>query len=91
MLNLEKQNQLKFENLKLDSEKAYSLTGELVSNNPISLTEGWNLVGFIDDRDLLTEQEILAIYGWDGEKYICPSQIEKGKGYWIASSGDIII
>ncbi len=75
----------------LASEKSYSLTGELVSNNQISLTEGWNLVGFIDDRDLLTEQEILAIYEWDGEKYIGPSQIEKGKGYWIASSGEIII
>ncbi len=75
----------------VDSSQQYTLSGSIVGDNSVYLNQGWNLVGFTDNREIPANPEILAVYGWDGEKYVVPSQIEKGKGYWIASSSSIEI
>ena len=75
-----------------------------VFGNPITdwtkdLTGGWNMVGSVYGtpvgvNDLsdnpLGSVQTSAVYWWNHESksYLTATQIEQGKGYWIAAAGD---
>lgn len=71
--------------IKTTSNLTYTITGQAFDYYSINLSQGWHLIGCVNDTVIPRtnpENQISVIYGFDNFYYIT-NRLEKGKAYWI--------
>lgn len=82
---------------KFDSSQTVIISGNYVSENEISVVQGWNLIGpfaynVVVSGITTVPPNILSspFYGYEGG-YIIPTTLIPGKGYWIKANQNGVI
>ncbi|MFA4936801.1 MAG: T9SS type A sorting domain-containing protein [Patescibacteria group bacterium] len=74
--------------LKFSEDQSVIINGEPVTNNTISVTEGWNMIGSLTEpiacADILVDPGMITsqFFGYNGS-YLPEDTLRPGNGYWI--------